>query len=155
MGLLDKLKQWLSPPRISDPDFGELLFMFIRNAPERSYWECEWRFPRTNTTISISLPGGAEGPLPESREFYLGLPARFDDILTRARPKLEVVFSEWLDRELPADLFSELTLAGFDLEDPRADALEWDVSFETTGDTWLGITVPFSGEEANDAVVDS
>lgn len=154
MGILDKLKGIFAPPRISDPDFGELLFMSMRNSPHLSYWECEWRFPNTDTIISIALPGGEEGPLPESRDFYLGLPSRFDDILARARPKLDKVFSEWLEAALPDDLFSELRLAGFGLEDPRADTIEWDVSFETTGDKWLGIIIPFRGDEAQDAVVD-
>ncbi len=155
MGFLDMLKGWFSPPKLSDPDFGELLFMRIPNAPKRSYWECEWRFPTTDSIISIGLPGGEDGPLPEAREFYLGLPSRFEDILSSARPKLEAVFSEWLQRDLPADLFTELKLAGFGLEDPQAEPLRWDISFETTGEKWLGIIIPFEGDKAMDAVVDT
>ena len=155
MGLLDKLKCMFSPLKISDPDFGELLFMSMRNSPDLSYWECEWRFPNTDTSISIALPGGEDGPLPESREFYLGLLSRFDDILQRARPKLDKAFSEWLEVELPADLFSELKLAGFGVENPKAETIEWDISFETTGDKWLGIIIPFKGDTAQDAVVDT
>ena len=155
MGIVDKLKDWFLPPRLSDPDFGDLLFMYIRPAPEKSYWECEWEFPNTESTISIGLLGGEEGPLPEAREFFLGLPPRFDDILIKARPSLEKVFSEWLEMDLPEDLFSELKLAGFGLEDPRADKVRWDISFETTGEKWLGIIVPFEGDSALDAVVDT
>jgi hypothetical protein len=155
MRILDKLKRLFSPRKISDPDFGELLFISMRNSPELSYWECEWRFPNTGTMISIGLPGGEEGPLPESREFFLALPSRFDDILARALPKLEKVFSEWLEIDLPADPFSELKLAGFGLEDPKAETIEWDISFETTGDKWLGIIIPFSGDDPQEAVVDT
>ncbi len=155
MGFLDMLKGWFSPPKISDPDFGDLLFMRIPIAPERSYWECEWIFPPTDTAISIGLRGGEDGPFPEAREFYLQLPSRFDDILSAARPKLESVFSNWLQRGLPEDLFSELKLAGFGLEDPKAEPIKWDVSFEATGAKWLGIIIPFEGDKAMDAVVDT
>lgn len=155
MGIFDKLIKRFSPPKLSDPDFGELLFMTFRGAPELSYWECEWKFPNTDTIISISLPGSQNGPLPEARKFYLGLPPQFDDILARARPKLEKVFLEWLGMDLPDDIFSQLKLAGFGLENPGAGVVEWDISFETTGDTWLGIIIPFSGDDAQDAVVDT
>ena len=155
MGIFQKLIQRFSPPKLSDPDFGELLFMSFRGAPELSYWECEWKFPNTTSTISISLPGDVHGPLPEAREFYLGLPSQFDDILARARPKLEKVFSDWLEMDLPNDLFSQLKLAGFGLENPGDRVVEWDISFETTGDKWLGIIIPFTGDEAQDAVVDT
>ena len=77
MGILHNLKLRFSPPRINDPDFGSLLFMFISNAPERSYWECEWIFPKTGTVISIDLPGTEAGPMPEARQFHLNLPERF------------------------------------------------------------------------------
>ncbi|HEX7787780.1 MAG TPA: hypothetical protein VF653_16295, partial [Methylomirabilota bacterium] len=71
MGLLDLLRLRFSPPRITDADFGHLLFMYIPNAPERSYWEGEWLFPSTQSVISIGLPGDERGPLLESRQFYL------------------------------------------------------------------------------------
>lgn len=39
MSFLDNLKRRLSPTRLEDPDFGPLRFMYISNAPQRSYWE--------------------------------------------------------------------------------------------------------------------
>jgi hypothetical protein len=125
------------------------------NAPERSYWEGEWLFPKTRTAISIGLPGGDDGPFPESRQFYLDLPARFEEVLSAARPKLAEVFRSWLHQELPEDIFSVLKLAGFDVEDPKAQPLEWDISFETTGEKWLGIVVPFRGGTPQEGVVDT
>jgi hypothetical protein len=68
MGLLHNLKLRLFPPRLVDPDFGDLLFMFIPNAPQRSYWEREWTFPNTGTVVSI---GGGEGA---GGEFRAGVP---------------------------------------------------------------------------------
>lgn len=155
MGILHNLTLRFSPPRISDPDFGSLLFMFIPNAPERSYWECEWTFPKTGTEISIGLPGGDSGPLPEARQFYLSLPGRYEQILAAARPQLQEVFREWLQQDLPQDIFTVVKLAGFGLEDAKARPIEWDISFETTGDKWLGITIPFVGETAQKATVDT
>src|SRR5215475_5503992 len=105
MGVFHNLKLRFSPPRIADPDFGSLLFMYISNAPERSYWEGEWVFPKTGTRVAIGLDGGESGPLPEARRFYLSLPSRFDQILAAARPKLEQVFREWLHEDLPQDIF--------------------------------------------------
>ncbi len=95
------------------------------------------------------------GRFPKLGEFYLQLPSRFDDILSAARPKLESVFSNWLQRGLPEDLFSELKLAGFGLRTPRQNRIKWDVSFEATGAKWLGIIIPFEGDKAMDAVVDT
>lgn len=138
-----------------DPDFGNLLFFYIPHAPERSYWECEWKFPKTGNVIAIALPGTEQGPLPESRAFFLALTDRFESTLAAARPKLSHIFRTWLDRELPENLFAELKLAGFGLEDPKANPVEWDIAFETTGDKWLGITVPFVGDTAQEATVDT
>src|ERR1044071_2453589 len=85
MGLLRNLKLWISPPQITDPNFGKLTFMHIDKHPERSYWECNWNFPPTSTVVFITLPGGENGPTNEARQFYLGLPARYDFILTLCR----------------------------------------------------------------------
>jgi hypothetical protein len=155
MGILKNLKLRFSPPRITDADFGSLLFMFIPNAPERSYWECEWKFPTTGTEISIGLPGGESGPLPVARQFYLSLPGRFEQILAAARPQLQEVFRTWLQQDLPQDIFTVVKLAGFGLDDARAQPVQWDISFETTGDKWLGIIIPFVGDTAQKATVDT
>jgi hypothetical protein len=72
-----------------------------------------------------------------------------------ATPELAKVFPLWLKQELPDDIFTVVKLSGFGVEDPRAEPVSWDVSFETTGDTWLGISIPFTGDEAGEAVVDS
>ncbi len=155
MGIFHNLKLRFSPPRIADPDFGSLLFMFIPNAPERSYWECEWKFPETGTEISIGLPGDESGPLPEARQFYLSLPARLEQILAAARPQLQAVFRSWLQQDLPQDIFTVVKLAGFGLENAKAQPVHWDILFETTGATWLGIVIPFIGDTPQDAVVDT
>jgi len=155
MGFLHNLNLRFSPPRIDDPDFGTLLFMFISNAPERSYWEGEWKFPSTGTDISIALPGDERGPLPEARHFYLSLPGRFAEVLEAARPRLQNVFREWLRQDLPEDIFTVVKLAGFDVEDLRERPLKWDISFETTGEKWLGIVVPFVGDAPLEATVDT
>jgi hypothetical protein len=155
MGILHDLKLRVLPRRITDPDFGSLLYMAVPNAPERSYWECEWTFPETNTVISICLPGGESGPLPEARQFYLSLPGRFEQILAAARPQLETVFKKWLEQELPQDIFSVLKLAGFGLQNAKLQPVRWDISFETTGDKWLGIVVPFVGDAPQEASVDT
>ena len=155
MGILRNLKLRFSPPRIVDPDFGSLLFMFIPSAPERSYWECEWSFPSTGTVISIGLPGGEDGPLPEARHFYLSLPGRFEHILAVARPQLTDVFATWLQQDLPQNIFTVVKLAGFGLEDATSKPLHWDISFETTGDKWLGIVIPFVGDAVQEALVDT
>ncbi|HSL91381.1 MAG TPA: hypothetical protein VK863_01935 [Candidatus Limnocylindrales bacterium] len=155
MGILHNLKLRFSPPRIADPDFGSLLFMFIPKAPDRSYWECEWTFPGTGTVVSIGLPGGESGPTAQGRKFFLGLPERFEHILAAARPRLEEAFKIWLQQDLPQDIFTVVRLAGFGVEDPAVDPVAWDISFETTGEKWLGITIPFVGDSAQEAVVDT
>lgn len=155
MSILHNLKMWFSPPRIIDPDFGSLLFMFVWRVPEGSYWEGEWKFPKTGTEISISLPGDESGPSPEARQFYLSLPRRFDQILAAARPRLQEVFREWLGQDLPQDIFTGVKLAGFGVEDAKQEPVHWDISFETIGDKWLGIIIPFVGERAQKATVDT
>jgi hypothetical protein len=155
MGIVRNLRLRFAPPRIADPDFGSLLFMFIPVAPERSYWECEWKFPKTGTEISIGLPGDETGPLPEARRFYLSLPGGFEQILAAARPQLQEVFREWLQEDLPHDIFTAVKLAGFSLEDPKQEPAHWDISFETTGKKWLGIIIPFIGDTAQKATVDT
>ena len=155
MGLLDRVLSRFRPPALEDPDFGRLLYMHIPRDPSRSYWECEWMFPPTGTRISIGLPGTEGGPLPESREFFLALVPRFSGIMEQVRPALDRVFHDWLDRPISSDLWQDVTLAGFGVEDPRETPTHWDVSFETTGPKWLGITVPIIGNQVQEAVVDT
>lgn len=129
--------------------------MHISKHPERSYWECEWKFPNTGTSVFIALRGDESGPSQESRQFYLSLPQRFEQVIAECRPKLELVSKKWLNQSLPSDIFTVLKLSGFGVEDPVQHPIRWDVSFETTGDPWLGITVPFIGETAMEAEVDT
>ena len=155
MNILERLRLRFRPPRMDDRSFGPLVFMYIPNDPQSSYWEGEWLFPPTGTRVSISLPGGIEGPAAESRDFMLSRAREFDRIMELARPKLAEVVRSYLSRPLSDDIWSDLELAGFDVEDPKAFPIEWSVSFETIGDRWLGIIVPFAGSEPQDAVVDT
>jgi hypothetical protein len=155
MRFLHNLKLWLSPPRMADPDFGKLTFMHIGKHPERSYWECEWTFPPTGTVVGITLHGGERGPDHEARQFYLGLPARFDSILKACRPRLEQVFRQWRHQRLPDDIFTAVKLASFGVENPQEEPVRWDVGFETTDDDWLAITIPFVGDMPSEPVVDT
>jgi hypothetical protein len=155
MNILKSLKLQFRPPKIDDPDFGQLTFMYISNHPERSYWEAEWSFPPTRTPVAIALDGDESGPRPETREWHLALPSRFDEIVQLAKPELAKVLKSWLELELPEDIFTVVKLSGFDLEDPRAEPVSWGVSFETTGDKWIGITIPFVGNVAKEPVVDT
>lgn len=155
MGLLNRVLSHFRPPTLEDPDFGRLLYMRIARDPSRSYWECEWSFPPTGTRISIGLPGTQDGPLPESRAFFLALVPQFDRTTDQVRPALDQVFRKWLDRPLDQDLWRDVKLAGFGVEDPREEPVQWDVAFETTGAKWLGITVPIIGDRVQEAVVDT
>ena len=155
MGFSHNLKLWLSPLRINDPDFGSLVFMHVSKFPERSYWEGGWTFPKTGKVVWITLRGDESGPMPEARRFYLALPGRFEQILISCRPKLEQAFKNWERPQLPEDIFTVVELSGFRLDDPTAPTIRWDVSFETKGDNWLGITIPFVGDAAMEAVVDT
>ena len=155
MGLLHNLKLRFSPPRLQDPEFGELLFIYIQNAPERSYWEAKWRFPPTDTSIDIDLLGPESGPLPEARSFYHALPSRFTSLLDAARPELDRVFRDWYDRPIADELWSDVKLAGFGLEDPRRQPVSWQMYFEALGNRWLGIVIPFEDDRPGTAVVDT
>ncbi len=155
MSIFHNLKLRLSPLRINDPDFGPLLFIFIPNAPDQSYWEGEWTFPKTGSKISIGLPGDEHGPHSAARQFYLKLPGRFEQIISAARPELQKVLSKWRQQDLPPDIFTVITLTGFGLENPKEQPLRWDISFETTGDTWLSITIPFVRDTAQPSIVDT
>jgi len=155
MGILHNLKLKLAPPKISDLDFGTLLFTLVPEAPEESYWECEWTFPKTGSKVTILLPGTDSGPMPEARQFFLTLPGRYEQILSAARPKLEEAFEIWVPQGSPADVFTAVKLLGFGVEDPKAQIVQWNAEFETIGETWLGITIPFVGNEAQEAIVDT
>jgi len=155
MAFLHNLRLWLFPIRITDPELGNLVFMYSSKFPERSYWECEWTFPTTGTTVALAIPGTEDGPQPEARMFYLSLPARFEKILALCRPPLEEVFGKWLGQSLPEDTLGVLELSGFGLEDSRERPVRWNVSFETTGEKWLSITIPFVGDTPGEALVDT
>jgi len=155
MNIFKSLKLQFRLPKIEDSDFGQLTFMYISNHPERSYWEAEWKFPPTGNSIAIGLDGDESGPRPDTRDWHLALPARFEEILSLAKPELAKVLKTWLEMDLPQDIFTVVKLSGFDLEDPRGKPVKWGISFETTGDKWLSITIPFVGNEAKEPVIDT
>ena len=155
MNLFANLYALWSPPRLHDPAFGDLVFIRIPEHPECSYWECEWSFPVTGTRFTVVIPGSEKGLDPDAREFFLTLPDRFEFITTQCRAPLQVVWREWFETDLPSDLFSVLSLAGIGINSLDASAVEWEVSFETTGDKWLGITVPFIGDQPQEATVET
>ena len=155
MALLERLKLTLKPLRRYDPDFGPLLFMYISNAPEKSYWEAEWTFPPVGYQVSIGLDGDKSGPAPEVRAFYLSRVGDFERTIALVRPRLDAVCRQWLGHPLAEDLWANVKLAGFGVEDPGATPVSWDVSFETVGERWLGITIPMIGDSAQEAVVDT
>jgi hypothetical protein len=109
----------------------------------------------TGTQISISLPGSIEGPTESGRKFYLALPALFEEILGTVRPILDRVFRESLGRPLDSDLCRDVKLAGFGVEDPDVAPTSWDIAFETTGQKWLGIMIPFVANEPREPVIDT
>lgn len=155
MGLLRELRLRFRPPRLEDPSFGTLLYMHIPRAPEKSYWEGEWLFPPTGSKVAISVPGTPLGPNDSARAFYLAMPARFERIIEVVRPVLDGVFREWIGRPLSPSLWQDVKLAGFCMENPKGIPTTWDIGFETTGEKWLGITIPFVGDRPQDAIVDT
>lgn len=155
MTLGKSLRFQLRPPRLADPDFGRLTFMDIPGTPERSYWEAEWVFPPRDHPVSIALEGDESGPSTRARDWHLRLPAGFPRILELARPRLAGAIRSWLGQELPEDIFTVVRLSGFGVEDLDARPLPWDISFETVGDKWLGITIPFVGDDPQEPVVDT
>lgn len=155
MSLLHELKLRFAPPRLHDAEFGELVFMYIPNAPERSYWEAKWRFPPTDTIVEIDLLGSESGPGPEARGFYRALPGRFASLLGAAAPELDRVFRGWYERPIADDLWSDVKLAGFGVENPRERPVSWQMYFEATGKKWLGIVIPFEDDTPGTAVVDT
>ena len=156
MKFFDNLKLRFSPPRFLDPEFGELIYMYIPANPSESYWEGEhWSFAHTKTEIAVFLPGDESGPLPQGRDFLLGIADRYEEALSASVLRLREVFTEYLNRSLPQDIFSEVKLVAIGIEDVKTTPISWDISFETTGDDWLGIKIPFVGMESQPAVVDT
>ena len=82
MGYFRSLRLQYFPLKKVDTVFGKLLYMYIPNDSQKSYWECEWKFPPTDTVISISLPGDESGPYDESRAFYKDLISKYEKILS-------------------------------------------------------------------------
>jgi hypothetical protein len=131
------------------------VYMYVSNAPEKSYWEAEWMFPPVGYQVSIALDGDKCGPAREVRAFYLSRVGCFERTIALVRPRLDAVFRQWLGRSLAEDLWADVKLAGFWVEDPEATAVSWDVSFETFGGRWLSITIPMIGDVAQEAIVDT
>jgi hypothetical protein len=52
-------------------------------------------------------------------------------------------------------MFAVVRLSGLGLENPKARPVRADICFETTGDKRLGITIPFAGDAAMEATVDT
>ena len=149
-----RLRFW--PPRIQDPDFGSLIFMYIPNDPKKSYWEAMWTFPPVNNQIAIGLGGDEQGPARESRKFYLSMIERYPSILEVVRAPLTDQLRQWWNQELPEDVFEVVKLSGIQLEsDPTVDPVSWEIAFETIRGKWLGIVVPFVGDVPQTPTIDT
>ena len=155
MGLFRSIWLQFCPLKMDDADFGKLLYIYISNDPKQSYWEGQWQFPPTGTVISISLPGDESGPYDEARKFYLEMIPKYENLIELARPQLIAVFKQWFKKELPKNIFTDLKLSGCNLIEARVRPVCWELSFETTGNRWLGITIPFEDESAKEAIVDT
>jgi hypothetical protein len=155
MGFLKNLKMQFKAPRLKDPEFGDLIYMYISNNPSRSYWECMWNFPPTKTEIAIALDGDETGPKQESRKWHLDLVSRYKDILELSQPIIMSTLGEWKIDYKSEDLFNSVKLTGFGVDDPNAHPIKWEVSFETTGNRWLSITIPFVNNVAQEVIVDT
>lgn len=156
MGFFHNLKLQYRPPRKSDPEFGEMIFMYMpKSAPGKSYWEATIYLPQLATRVEISLEGGEEGPAEISKEFYRKLIPKFDAIITAARPLLAKEYLQWMDEEIPEDIFSVLTPPGFGVEDPAEVPAKWDMMFETKGEKWRAISVYFEGDKPVRSEVDT
>jgi hypothetical protein len=155
MSIFHNLRLRFFPVRKTDSEFGRMTYMYISNAPHLSYWEGEWLFPATGELIGVSLPGDENGAEPKAREFFRHLSQNSERILIAIRPVLSDLFTTRLQQDLPEDIFTVLRLTGIGLEDLSAQPARWEVSLETTGAQWLGITIPFEGEVPQPAIVDS
>lgn len=155
MALLKELRLRLHPPALQDAHVGRLVYMYTPRDPSRSYWEGEWVFPPSQTKVAIILPGSIAGPSDAGRAFYLTLPARFDQLMPHVRPVLDRVFREWVNRSVNVEVWQDVTLGGFSVEDRGVAPTTWEVTFETVGERWLGITIPFVGDQPQEPVVDS
>lgn len=71
------------------------------------------------------------------------------------RPILTKVLSDWLEDRLPNDPHTVVKVTGFNVSDPLSDPVAWEISFETVGERWLAVTVPFIGSIAEEAIVDT
>jgi hypothetical protein len=68
---------------------------------------------------------------------------------------LDEVFRQWLGRPLRADVWQDVKLGGFGVEDPDVVPIRWDVGFETVGEKWLSITIPVVGDEPQKPTIDT
>jgi hypothetical protein len=157
MSLVKSLRMLFFPPKIVDPVFGKMRFMYISSNPTRSYWECEdWLFPPTNSRIGLSLDGGEDGPKEEFRQFYLNLVPRFESLVRIARPSIEKGYAQFVEKRLPEDLFEALRFTAFHIEKMDGKNTEWNMMFETRSDDyWYAFTIPFVGDTPGEAIVDS
>jgi hypothetical protein len=112
-------------------------------------------FPVTGTRVSISLPGNSDGPTDDARRFHRQLPEQFEGLLSKARPEIDRTFEQWIGRPLSADLWEDVRLGGFALTNASRAPTTWEVTFETTGEKWIAITIPFVGDSPQEAVVDT
>ena len=64
------------------------------------------------------------------------------------------MYKSELGEPLPQDIFTTLKLTGFGVKDPYEQPVRWDISFETTGDKYLGVLIPFIGNTAMEPEVD-
>lgn len=111
--------------KISDPFFGDLLFMQVPK-PNQSYWEGAALFEPTQTKIEYMIDADENGPEEPQRAFYREFVQNYPDIRETIMPLLHRRF---LDNE-SGEQWIEPHIVGVSIPLNDTPDCEWAMSFE-------------------------
>jgi hypothetical protein len=143
--MLSNLRRVFKPLVIEDPVFGSLRFMRMPD-PRKSYWEVAARFRGlSEAPIELFIDADETGPKDQQRILYARMADKFEVILGLTLVELERAYSQWFQRQPPAELSARFSLESLSVPSMEADTMEWELCFSCSDDSEHLFTVEFVG----------
>ena len=138
----------LRPKRLTDPAFGNLIFMKMSD-PRESYWEGSGAFRPTGQAVDYFVDAGDDGPGEFQHQFLSTLEQRYDRLVAVVQPLLEQRHDEFLEGRSPEFVLSSISVPG-----PGVDPLRWDITFQAKANPSALFTVSMVNWEPEGVRID-
>jgi hypothetical protein len=138
---------------ISDVDFGDIVFIEVKNNPSNSYWEMNNILEFSEGKINfMAIPGNEEGPHDYARKLILEKCSSLNQIWQACQSEIEEQIKCWYPDYIGKPNKEIFDLVAVNVEDQD----QWEVSFEAKPSfKWVYLSYQFRGSVLVSGTVDT